>query len=315
MQRRKFLGTIALGAGATTLPVWLSAAFFPDDSESCPEPGTDPPIDPATPPRDTTPGRTGAPDRCAPGSAPYDKPQLVFVIPTDKALMYPRGQAFGELLNHGSDEQLAALACFEVVCRRVADLGVAVDGEPLMLVIDPSAAIPVRPLDAPLPQNLELHERFGQEDWDERQRREEEIIDRRISTLADLISAAAHERLDEQACRERAGLPPREFNRLADLPAGLGELQPADVDRAPATATLAARGGDPEQRTHLTALMAAAVRTRLCNGPIGETRWARSGGCGTVVEGEESRGGFACGMGHVPARSARFLKFYTDDRF
>ena len=31
MQRRKFLGIVSIGAGATTLPMWLSTAFKLDD--------------------------------------------------------------------------------------------------------------------------------------------------------------------------------------------------------------------------------------------------------------------------------------------
>ena len=91
-----------------------------------------------------------------------------------------------------------------------------------------------------------------------------------------------------------------------------GELQPGDVDRAPATALLAARGPDPQVSRHLHALLAATVRARLCDRPIDGAPWARATGCGVEVEGEpDSRGGIMCGMGHTNPRSARFLKFYV----
>jgi hypothetical protein len=302
MQRRRFLGTIAVGAGATAVPVWLSRAFFTPDPERCDEPIRLPEV----------PRQHSDPDACAPGSGAYHKPLLVLVIPREVADMHARGHAFGELLNHGSDAQLAPLACFDVVCRTMPELGISDVGEPLMLVLDPASQTPVRTLDAPLPPSLDFRDRFGSDDEPEFYRRTEARIDERIALLADLIAGAADgATLVAQACRERAGLPPGELQALDELPVSLGELQPSQLDRAPAIATLAARSGDPQVREHLTALMAAAVRTRLCTGPIGEVKWARTTGCGTIVEGEDRRGGFACGMGHVPARSARFLRFYV----
>lgn len=304
MQRRKFLGTIAVGAGATAVPVWLSRAFFTPEPERCDEPISLPEFAP----------QHSDPDRCAPGSGAYHKPLLVFVIPEEVAQKYARGHAFGELLNHGSDAQLAPLACFDVACRTISELGITDVGEPLMFVLDPASQVPVRALDAPLPPALDgYRDRLDSETASQYEGRVEANIDARIAVLADLIAEAADgATLVAQACRERAGLPPGELQPLAELPASLGELQPSQLDLAPATATLAARGGEPQVREHLTALLAAAVRARLCTGPIGEIKWARTSGCGTIVEGESRRGGFACGMGHVPARSARFLRFYVD---
>ena len=296
MQRRKFLGAIAVGAGATALPVWLSEAFFLREPERCDEPVRLPELPP----------QHSNPDACSPGAGAYTKPQLVLVIPTDPALMYERGHAFGEFLNHGSDAQLAPLACFDVVCRTISELGIEVVGDPLMVVLEPGSATPVRVLDGPLPSALDtFRDRHGATP--------DARIDARIDLIAGLIAGAVDgAQLVAQACRERSGLPPGELVTLGELPASLGELMPAEVDRAPAITLLAARTGEPQVREHLIALLAAAARVRLCTGPIGEVKWARTRGCGTIVEGEAPRGGFACGMGHVPARSARFLKFYVD---
>ncbi len=298
MQRRKFLGIVSIGAGATTLPMWLSTAFKLDD----------PACDDTTPAIDLDALGLGGrefsdPDACTPGQQPAARPTLIFVIPIDPGAQYYRGHAFGELLNAGSDEQLAALACFDVRCRRLADLDlVAGDHEPLLAVLEPDQ--PPHLLDAPLP--------VAPADRDDTYSLEP-LIDARIAVLADLISRHADgARLVAQACRERASLPPADLARLDQLPHSLGELLPRDVERAPATALLAARGPDREQRAHLIALLAASVRARLCQRRIDGAPWAVTHGCGTEVEGEpDTRGGIMCGMGHISRRSARFLKFYT----
>ena len=293
MHRRKFLATVALGAGATAVPVWLSRAFRLDERDCEADP-----ID-----LGELPVQISDPGRCLPGGEHSpQKPQLVLVIPADRQAQWLRGQAFGELLNHGSDAQLAPLACFEVLCRSTGD---KLD-EPLMLLLDPTSGARVR-LDAPLA--VDPHDPYPPPGRDEEAR-----IDARIAALAGLLAGAADgPALTAQACRERAGLPPADLRRLDELPASLGELQPSDVDRAPATTMLAARTAEPEVREHLTALLAAAVRARLCAGPIDGTPWARATGCGVRVEGDDRPSGIMCGMGHTPERSRRFLKFYVDE--
>lgn len=292
MQRRKFLGIVTLGAGTTTFPMWLSTAFnLRRDEPDCAEPYD----------LSDLGSEQSDPDACLPGLADPGKPRLVFVIPQSPDQQSIRGHAFGELLNAGSDEQLAPLACYDVVCRRLSDLGlVAGDHEPLLVVLEPG--MPPHLLDTPLDLRVGHYDHFSND----------AVIDARIDALAGLI---AHHtdgaRLVAQACRERASLPPADLARLDELPQSLGELLPHDVDRAPATALLAARTPDPEQRTHLTALLAAAVRARLCNRRIDGAPWAVTHGCGTIVEGEPDSGGIMCGMGHVARRSSRFLKFYT----
>lgn len=297
MQRRKFLGIVTLGVGTTTLPMWLSSAFNLRTQSDCGDgdgDGDDILHDPSELPTEFT-----DPDACMAGATPLGKPRLVIVIPVDQAQQSPRGHAFGELLNHGSDAQLAPLAAFDVVCRKLADLDlVAGDREPLIVIQEPGQAPHM--LDTQLPWTdedpfLDLH------------------INARIAALADLVGRHVDgERLTAQACHERASLPPADLARLRQPPHTVGELQPHDVDRAPATALLAARGPDPDVNHHLTALLAASVRARLCAHPIDGAPWARTTGCGVEVEGEpDSRGGIMCGMGHIPERSQRFLKFYT----
>ena len=309
MHRRKFLGTVTIGAGFTVLPMWLSRAFGPQQ-DTCPETGPDPSPAPAA---QLQPGPA-----YAPGTAPF-KPLLVLVIPADQSLQYRRGHAFGELLNHGNDKQLAALACFDVTCLRIDQMDPSLRGpvgpEPLMLVLDPGADPPVLPLTAPLPDIESEPDRWdsGRPDYTELERLRESEIDLRITALADLIAGAAEgPRLAAQACRERQGLALADRQRLAELPHSLGELGPRDLERAPALALLAARSGDAPQREHLPPLLAATVRARLCDAPIPGAPWARTHGCGVTVEGDPRESRVSCGMGSVPARSSRFLMFYTE---
>jgi hypothetical protein len=58
----------------------------------------------------------------------------------------------------------------------------------------------------------------------------------------------------------------------------------------------------------------AQVVRSLQKAPPSGAHWANASGCGPVtVEDmkDDERGGYACGMGHVPAKSSRFLYFYA----
>ena len=309
LHRRKFLGAVTIGAGFTVVPMWLQRAFGPQPG-ACPE---------AAPACEPAPQPSVAMPACGPLDQPF-RPLLVLVIPADKSVQWQRGSAFGEFLNHGSDAQLAALACFEVTCQRIdqlaAPLRQQVGEEPLMLVIDASAERPVLALNAKLDPDPEYDRGSrwrGDPEAGDHERSREAAIDARITILADLITRAADgPRLAAQACRERQGLPKPDLQRLAELPQSLGELGPRDLERCPALALLAARSGDARQRDHLTTLLAASVRGRLLDRPIPGAPWARGYGCGVTVEGDPRESRVSCGMGNVPERSSRFLMFYAD---
>src|SRR5688500_5458982 len=133
MDRRRFLKGSLVGLSGLTLPSWLGCAFRPGGVEG----------DDAFEQEDAKALLSGGlPVRLAPFAEAYlraksaGKPLLVFVIPENDWLKHDRGTAFGELLNHGDDEDLAALALCEVFCAKVADLHELVPGitgEPLMI--------------------------------------------------------------------------------------------------------------------------------------------------------------------------------------
>jgi hypothetical protein len=63
-----------------------------------------------------------------------DGPTLVLIVPRDDHDKWDRGEAFGELLNYGSDRDLAPLALVDVVCLPAQKLDIK--GDPLMVFVD-----------------------------------------------------------------------------------------------------------------------------------------------------------------------------------
>lgn len=74
---------------------------------------------------------------------------LVFVVPRDRWERRERGDMFGALIQHGSDETLQALGSVELACASMRDagriFGTVPQGEPLMLLVAPDGT--VTPLD------------------------------------------------------------------------------------------------------------------------------------------------------------------------
>jgi hypothetical protein len=117
------------------------------------------------------------------------RPLLVLVIPVDDAKKWSRGEAFGELLNHGGDRDLAPLASVEVVCGTMRDLRKLVPtvgvGEPLMVLVQtdrvPAA---VRQLDCDLDPGPSWRSRG---DYKDLQRLDEETSNQHIGALGALL--------------------------------------------------------------------------------------------------------------------------------
>lgn len=175
MKRRGFLGAASVGLGVALWPAWLRDSFA---DEACDKPVL---------------------SRLAILAAAYraareaGKPLLVLVIPADDMAKWDRGQAFGELLNHADDKQLAPLSRVEVVCATMADLRKIVPnagtGEPLMVLVStdkvPAAA---RQLDVVLPAYAGMLE--GRGNWEERGKSEKVISQKRIAAMAGLLRGA-----------------------------------------------------------------------------------------------------------------------------
>jgi hypothetical protein len=252
MKRRHFLGAAAASLAATAWPAFIQNAF--GDGAACDADGNP---------------KAAAPQAAVVAAAfrraqQAKRPLLVLVIPADDGKKYERGRAFGELLNHGADKDLAPLADAEVLCATLADLKKLVpnagDGEPMMLLVKtdkvPAA---VTPLDVELP-DYDGPNQAGGGDWEEMRKQEDKISAKRISAMGGLLRNALGS--DERKVAERA----------------------------------------------------AGVRAKLVKKPPVGASWANGHGCGTTIEGVEDNMVVGCGMGHVPAKSGRFLYFFSLDR-
>lgn len=317
MKRRAFLGAAAKASAAIALvaadwPHFLREAFADE--------GTDAKA------RAAQSAEQAKRDRLALLSDAYrraqraGKPLLAIVVPSDNSDKWVRGQYFGNWLNHGSVEQRWPLALCEVVCAGMDDLRQLVPtvglGEPLMVLIE-TDQVPatVRRLEAKMPAEgaAGAGRHFARDagEWAEQQRREDEEIETRIAVLSKLLQAAVADGpqlLEKRANQLRAALAP-ETARIEIASAGLRADQ---ADTLAALVALTAQQADRTERAALHKLLADAAGARLRKQRIPGSYWARQSGCGTTVEGAEDRSAMvACGMGHVPEKSQRFLYFFT----
>jgi hypothetical protein len=237
------------------------------------------------------------------------RPLLVLVIPANSEDRWLPGHAFGELFNHGSAEQLLPFAMVEVVCAKMAALRRLVpsapDGEPLMVLVDTDRSpATARALTAKLVESPQ----FQGEKWDDYERAVDRMIDVRIDTIAKLVrdAVAVEPALSRYAAQNRAALTSAEQGHIAS-----GEFDNALLNRAGPLLTAQALNGS---RDDLKALLVASVGARTREKPPLGAKWALSSGCGVSIEDPEpedrNRLAVACGMGHTPKRSRRFLYFF-----
>ncbi len=97
---------------------------------------------------------------------------------------------------------------------------------------------------------------------------------------------------------------------------GKGYSPDANVkDDAISARRIAAVGGLIQRRIWVppaaVGQLAKEARARLVKQRVPGTFWANSSGCGSQIEGDQDTIQVACGMGHVPSKSARFLYLYA----
>lgn len=306
MRRRSVLKSFAAGAALAASPGWLQRAFA---AAPCgPQQGL---------------ATLSAAYRRAQQSG---KPLLVFVIPKERGLQYDRGERFGELLNWGAPEAMAALALCEVVCARMAELRTLfprlAEHEPAMLLVE-TDALPARTvaLELPEPAPAQVVEPEGSlelgapaEQWEDRRRREEQKIDDRIAALGQVMREAIAK--DEPMLARRAGQAQERLTRgeQADLRRvvdGATDVAPEIVFRGAAVVALGAARTSGKRAEQLTELLATIASEQLRKRRVPGSRWASSTGCGVEIEGEDDQMMVACGMGHTPRKSQRFLYFFS----
>lgn len=213
------------------------------------------------------------------------KPLLVLVAPQTPD--YRRGSAFGQWLNHGGDVALADVAQVVVVVASLADVRAELPrapggGDPALLFIWDDVVTPLS-----LSFELTESERGRGADADP-------AIDRNIKLLRDALRG--------ELTRTRAA-------RVARCPAVVGK--PEQLSAAQVDAVAARLAEMPDQR----AALANAARQRVVKARIPGSYWAVGSGCGETVEelpaSEQQL--VKCGMGFVPERSRRFIRFFSCD--
>lgn len=141
MKRRSVLAGLSVGSAVLAWPALISRAFAQED--------------------DATPADAFSSLQQAWGDAQANhRPLLVLVIPSEPLAAWDRGRAFGAVINHGSDEALAAIGVSELACARMREVRRlfpnAPAAEPLMLVI--RSASELQALDAAWPPEIEFRQ-------------------------------------------------------------------------------------------------------------------------------------------------------------
>jgi hypothetical protein len=297
VKRRAFLRAGAAGlAVAASWPSWLRAAFAQSGPQAVPEDVAD---------------HLVAVSQGFRRAQRNGKPLLVLIIPAANEEKWQRGSAFGELLNHGGQAVMQDLALVELVCapmeavRALVPQAPALPADPLMVLVE-TDAIPacVQVLDARLASDPEPF-RGGDE---------EGPIDARIATLSRLIHGAVlpdSQTLERRAAQARNRLGAATIAEI-DQALATGSLTPALADRAGAhilATEMARNGAVAAWHRAIVAGASARIQQRRIPG----SHWASASGCGTDIEEwtRDDNRGYACGMGHVPPRSARFLHFFA----
>jgi hypothetical protein len=298
MKRRSLLkGAAAVAIGAAC-PGWIRSAFA---EEACTRP--------AAPQRGLI-----AMSEAFRTAQRANRPLLVLVIPQDEGARWLPAHSFGELLNHGTADQLLPLAMLEVVCAKMKTVRKLVPtapaGEPLMLLIETDRSpATARALNAKLPEYKEVRGQDIETDYrktmKEREEGEDELISKRIAILSDLIRSATVDDASWMAAHvatARAALSPDEVAQVDS-----GHVNDDLILRAGALAVSSAM--QPDLIPPLKAQLLKSIQGRLTQQSPRGTRWATSSGCGVDIEGEAPEI-VGCGMGHTPPRSRRFLYFF-----
>lgn len=306
MNRRNFLkSTLLAGGAAASWPMWLKTAFAEDASECEAVPG----------PRARARQVAKMYRRAVRGG----KPLLVIVIPENDNLKWEHGTRWGELLNHGSAAELAPLALAEVACATLSELRkvipAAVQGDPMMLVVDTSSVpAKLRGISVQFEAPVDRWNLREQMTWEEAEAAMDRVVVANIAHLATAVRSVLipdGEELERLAAKNRLAIGGDAAGELDARIASAGELATEAADSGAAIVYLAAERAGGRAQAVLHAKLKDTVVDRLKLVPPAGAHWGLSGGCGYEVEGDETPLMMACGMGHTPAKSRRFLYFFA----
>jgi hypothetical protein len=241
-----------------------------------------------------------------------DRPRLVLHVPDDLVRRERLGPILGLFLLHGADAELAPLATCDIECAttlqldyRGFDLGkvhavLFVPGEPSIVALEGS---------------FSFEDLYAATEGEPTREWSNQLLDKllRERTKANNAWIAAQlakvlgpgSRAFELGCA-------RERERQGDLPAG----QRPSVECALATPflSIAQAALDSSQNVEWNGLLASIVRERWTTASPKGSSWASSHGCGTTFESPppaDVRVVMACGMGHTPELTRRFLYLFS----
>jgi hypothetical protein len=298
MNRRKFLGGSVLLGSAAALPLLIRNAFFADEATKV------------------------SSDTFSTKEAPYQpsgngdwvstqfeaaknagKPLLILLIPEKNAS--ERGHAWGELLNHGSKEQLAVLSLCEVVCASFASVQ-----ENFQVQIDPSMWAVL--LETTREKSSQSAAPIGMPTLEEilasKQNAAEKLIEKRILLLSKMLKGmlAKDDQMISQRAEQSTSTAPIEV--ASEMQFNIKQ-QKRDFPQVTINRFAAVLYQSGAYQNELSQL----VKEKLCQQRIPGAKWANSFACGSIVEGEEEKPRMmACGMGFMHDKSRRFLRFITD---
>ncbi len=231
------------------------------------------------------------------------KALLILVIPEGSSDRHRWGSVWGSVLNHGSKQVRSTLALCDLVCASMTSIRRAFGedlertesplptGVPIALLLE-TDILSSRAIAVPAEVQDPAHDPYGQS----------ALAKSRMDALGTaLLGAVLPEEISlrTRAAQEKAA-------RLVDI----GSLADADQARlTPAAALYTAATLGEQELLAAQARVAQAFQKRM-EDHIPGAEWGRSTGCGTHIEGREHKVMVACGMGHTPLLSQRFLSFY-----
>jgi hypothetical protein len=297
LDRRSFLGSsLAVTTGAA-LPGWLAQAFAPQDPLQDHEgvPG---------------PARVPLLRAQAKLAREHGKPLLVFVVPKEPALLASHGQWLGTWLTTASADTRATIAACVPVAATVPDVqavfgAVPIEGKPMLLLVDVAkfgeeGALVPRVTTIALPPAPKAADRS-------------DFTTALTKAFGDALYTHAGE-LDAMAQRVRDRLPPEQLAALQAWSDGGAVPADAVLLRTAALVRCMAASWATDVRQPRLDLAGAAHTRELLGKTLPGSLWGSSFGCGgeiVGVDGKTTESMIACGRGHVPPASRRFLYFYT----
>ena len=135
------------------------------------------------------------------------RPLLVLVIPEDNGARWERGSALGAFLNTGSDDAMVAVGVCELTCATMGVLRQLVpqapEGEPLMVLVDPSHVPAVASaIDPALPPPIEAPR--SEDAWRTYDARMDAYVDQQVAAIERAVTAALRTRTGALSAAERA---------------------------------------------------------------------------------------------------------------